>query len=104
MKIKPGFEGVDIDVRMAQHRSTMPGCKLEYLIYCNDSKLIETNILKRYDSKRWITNHEWLFDIQTSHVIKSVRTILDILNIEYTEEMNLEEYNNEILSDFNFDD
>jgi hypothetical protein len=40
----------------------------------------------------------------TSHVIKSVRTILDILNIEYTEEMNLEEYNNEILSDFNFDD
>ena len=40
----------------------------------------------------------------TSHVIKSVRTILDILNIEYTEEINLEEYNNEILSDFNFDD
>ena len=40
----------------------------------------------------------------TSHVIKSVRTILDILNIEYKEEMNLEEYNNEILSDFNFDD
>ena len=40
----------------------------------------------------------------TSHVIKSVRTILDILNIEYTEELNLEEYNNEILSDFNFDD
>ena len=72
-------------------------------------KTTYNNLVKAFgpshqDDGGYKTNHEWLFDIQTSHVIKSVRTILDILNIEYKEEMNLEEYNNEILSDFNFDD
>jgi len=35
VKFKPGFEGVDIDVRLQQHRSTTPGIKLEYLVYSN---------------------------------------------------------------------
>ena len=95
-KYKPGFEGVDISVRLAQHRSTTPGIRLEYLIYTNDAKLIETNVLKKYESKRLVTNHEWLFDIDVIHIIKSTRTILDVLNIEYTEEENIKNYNEQI--------
>lgn len=100
IKFKPGFEGVDIDTRLQQHRSTTPGIKLEYLIYSKDASLIETAVLKRFESKRKVTNHEWIFDIDVNYIIKSTRTILDVLNIEYIEEKNIEEYNNQIMLDF----
>jgi len=101
VKFKPGFEGVDIDIRLQQHRSTTPGIKLEYLIYSKDASLIETTVLKRFESKRKLVNHEWIFDVDVNYIIKSTRTILDILNIEYIEEKSIEEYNNQIISDFN---
>lgn len=99
-KFKPGFEGVDIDVRMQQHRSTMPGCKLEYLIYTKDAELVEKSVLKRFESKRIFANHEWVYDVDVNYIIKSTRTILDVLNIEYTEEDTLEDYNEQIMTEF----
>ena len=100
VKFKPGFEGVDIDTRLQQHRSTTPGIKLEYLIYSKDASLIETTVLKRFESKRKVVNHEWIFDVDVNYIIKSTRTILDVLNIEYIEEKSIEEYNNQIMLDF----
>jgi hypothetical protein len=100
VKFKPGFEGVDVFTRMQQHRSTMPGCRLEYLIYSNDSDLVEKAVLKRFESKRKIVNHEWIFDVDVDYIKKSTRTILDVLNIDYIEEMDLEEYNDQIKVDF----
>ena len=100
MKFKPGFEGVDIDVRMAQHRSTMPGCKLEYLIYSDDADLVEKAVLKRFESKRKFANHEWVYDVNVDFIIRNTRTILDVIGIVYTEEKNIEEYNNQIKGDF----
>ena len=100
VKFKPGFEGVDIDTRLQQHRSTTPGIKLEYLIYSKDASLVETAVLKRFESKRKVANHEWIFDVDVNYIIKSTRTILDILNIEYIEEKSIEEYNNQIMLDF----
>ena len=100
VKFKPGFEGVDVFTRMQQHRSTMPGCRLEYLIYSNDSDLVEKAVLKRFESKRKIVNHEWIFDVDVDYIKKSTRTILDVLNIEYIEETDLEEYNEQIKTDF----
>lgn len=52
VKFKPGFEGVDVFTRMQQHRSTMPGCRLEYLIYSNDSDLVEKAVLKRFEREK----------------------------------------------------
>ena len=100
VKFKPGFEGVDIDTRLQQHRSTTPGIKLEYLIYSKDASLVETAVLKRFESKRKVANHEWIFDVDVNYIIKSTRTILDVLNIEYIEEKSIEEYNNQIMLDF----
>jgi hypothetical protein len=85
VKFKPGFEGVDIDVRLAQHRSTMPACKLEYLVHSADADLIERNVLKRFESKRVFKNHEWIYDVDVSYIIKSTRTIMDVLSVEYKE-------------------
>jgi hypothetical protein len=101
IKNKPGFEGVDIDVRLQQHRSTTPACKLEYLIYSKDAKLVETAILKKFENKkRNFKNHEWLFDVDVDHLIKSVRIIMDILGIEYEEEKDIAKYNRQIEMDF----
>lgn len=100
VKFKPGFEGVDIDTRLQQHRSTTPGIKLEYLIYSKDASLVETAVLKRFESKRKVVYHEWIFDVDVNYIIKSTRTILDVLNIEYIEEKSIEEYNNQIMLDF----
>lgn len=100
VKFKPGFDGVDINFRLQSHRSTMPACKLEYLIYCNDADLVERAVLKKFESKRKFANHEWVYDVDISHIIKNTKTILDVLNITYTEECEIAEYNNQILTDF----
>jgi len=97
LKFKPGLEGSDINRRLAEHRSTTPAIKLEYLVYTKDNVLLEKNILKRYKVKRSYQNHEWIFDITREHLIESVKTLLSFLNIEHTEEENLEEYNNSIM-------
>ena len=85
---------------MQQHRSTMPACKLEYLIYTNDAYLLEQAVLKRFESKRMFANHEWVYDVEVNYIIKSTRTILDVLNIEYTEENTIEDYNEQITTEF----
>jgi hypothetical protein len=57
---------------------------------------LEKNILKRYKVKRTYQNHEWIFEITKEHIIDSVNFLVNFLNIEYTEEKNLEEYNKDI--------
>jgi hypothetical protein len=100
MKFKPGFEGVDVFTRLQQHRSTMPGCKLEFLIYSKDADMVERAILKRFESKRNIANHEWIFEVDIDSIIKATRGIMSVICIDYTEEENLEEYNDQIDVDF----
>jgi hypothetical protein len=96
IKFKPGIDGSDINRRLAEHRSTTPAIKLEYLIYTKDNAILEKNILKRYKVKRTYQNHEWIYEISKEHIVDSVKFLVDFLNIEYTEEKNLEEYNNNI--------
>ena len=45
-------------------------------------------------------NHEWVYDVEVNYIIKSTRTILDVLNIEYTEENTIEDYNEQITTEF----
>jgi hypothetical protein len=97
-KNKPGIDREDINVRLAQHRSTTPSIKLEMLIYTDKCSLVETIMLERYKSKRNFQNHEWIFDVEKDHLIRSVHSILDLCCIEYTEELELDEYNKQIFS------
>ena len=99
IKFKPGIETENINIRMAAHRSSFPGVKLEYLIYTKDCALLEKSILKRYKSKRNFKNHEYIYDIDKKHIIDSVKTLLEFLSISYTEEVNLELYNTQIEND-----
>jgi hypothetical protein len=96
IKFKPGKDGSNINRRLAEHRTTTPAIKLEYLIYTKDNTILENNILKRYNVKRIYQNHEWIYETTKEHIIDSVKLLLDFLNVEYTEEKNLEEYNKHI--------
>lgn len=100
VRFKPGFDGVDINNRLQQHRSSLPGCKLEFLIYSDSANLVETLILTCFEEKRYIHNKEWLFDIDIQTIIRQTRTIMNVSNIKYTEEEDLTIYNEEILEDF----
>jgi hypothetical protein len=96
LKCKPGMDGEDINVRLQQHRSTTPAIKLEYLIYTDKCVLIENTILEKYSTRRKFLNHEWVFDVEIEEVIASVKTLLNFLGVDYTEETNLEKYNSQI--------
>lgn len=100
IRFKPGFDGVDINNRLQQHRSSMPGCKLEFLIYSENANLVETIVLTCFDEKRYIHNKEWLFDVDIQTIIRQTRAMLNVTNIKYTEEEDLRIYNEEILEDF----
>ena len=84
VKYKPGIETVDINVRLQQHRSTTPCIKLEMLIYTKDCSLLEKNILTRYKTNRKYINHEWIYEVSKEHIITSIKTQLDFLEIQYT--------------------
>ena len=83
-KYKQGFEGVDINIRLAQHMSTVPWIRLEMLVYASaaECRLLEKAILTRYSSKRKYNNHEWVYDIDKDHIMQSTRTMLEFLGIE----------------------
>jgi len=94
-KFKIGIDDVNINVRLAQHRTTLPALKLVFLIYVAKNKLIEEAMLERYvDSRRPFMNHEWIYDIDSSHIVNNIITQCDFLGLDYTVEENLETYNN----------
>jgi len=99
-KCKAGFEGVNINMRLQEHRTSLPGCKLEFLIYSEYAKLVETAVFAKFDFVRIIKNKEWLFNIDYKELIKGTRVILDAINIKYTQEDNIKAYNEQIYLDF----
>jgi hypothetical protein len=96
VKYKVGIDREDINVRLAQHRSTTPKILLEYLLYTEKCALIETTMMERYESKRKYANHEWIYDTSLEHVITSVQTFISFAGIEATREENIESYNKEV--------
>ena len=96
-KYKVGIEGVDVNVRLQQHRSTTPAIRLEYLVYTDKNGLLEAAMLERFrDSRTPFQNHEWIYNVDLKHIIRSVGTLIDFLGIDVTEERDLEDYNKDV--------
>lgn len=95
-KFKVGFDGEDINARLQMHRTSLPGAQLELLVYAEKSRLVETNMLQRYESLRKYNNHEWIYDIDIDHLRDSVNTILNFLGIKHTFEENVASYNAQV--------
>ena len=96
-KYKVGIDDVDINVRLQQHRSTTPAIKLEYLLYTDKNKVLETNILLRFqDNREPFGNHEWIYNVDINHIVRSVGTLVEFLGIDVTEEKELVDYNKDV--------
>ncbi len=96
MKYKGGIEEVDVNVRMATHRSITPGVKIEYLCYTDKCVLIEEAILQKYEKNRKYLNHEWIYDVDIKDIIVSVKTLINFLELKVEVEEDVSKYNNQI--------
>lgn len=98
LKYKVGIDNKDINTRLRQYRTSIPATKLEFLLYTDDNKLIEDNVLRRYLEKRnKYKNHEWIYDMEVSHIIDSIMTNINYLGIDYTLEKDIQKYNDSCL-------
>jgi hypothetical protein len=103
--VKVGIEGVDINNRLQQHRTTLPTARIDYLIYTQDNELLERCLLRKYRSDLApFLNHEWIFDVDKEKIIKSAEMILKFLKIDYTVEKDIGKYNKIIESILNPDE
>ena len=96
--IKIGVSG-KITNRSGSYRTSNPYCKLLFLIYSNESDLIEKNIKHKYEKNLYSLNSECVADVDVEILIKSVFDICELLNINYTRETEeeIEKFNRNII-------
>lgn len=91
---KVGIDDVDINVRLAQHRTSLPNLKIHFLVYTKDNKDLENIVLKRHkEARKLFLNHEWLFDTELVDIVDSVKTLLGFISSDYTIEEDIDKYN-----------
>ena len=96
-KFKIGIDGKDINRRLSEHRTTLPSTRLDYLIYTEDNDLLERSVLRKFkDNLHPFLNHEWIFDVEKDSIIESIKFISKYLGTTFTEESELNKYNDRI--------
>lgn len=91
---KVGIDDTNINRRLAEHRTALPGLKLEYLVYTSKNAFLEQAILLKFESSRnSYKNHEWIFDQSIDVLIEQTKFTLDCYNIDYTIEKEIQKYN-----------
>ena len=91
---KVGIDDVDINVRLAQHRTSLPNLKIHFLVYTKHNKELENTVLIRHqEARKLFLNHEWLFDTELVDIVDSVKTYLGFISSEYTIEEDIDKYN-----------
>ena len=91
---KVGIDDKNINRRLAEHRTTLPGLKLEFLAYTSKNSFLEQAILLKFEgSRNSYKNHEWIFDKSIRDLIEQSKFTLDCYNIDYTIEKDIEKYN-----------
>lgn len=83
----------NINARLRTYRTSMPDCKINYLLYLTENKLLEKCIKTRYEKKLIQKNHEYVIDISEESLIKCIKSLVKYLNMETTEETTLALYN-----------
>lgn len=81
-RIKIGFTK-DITDRVTVYRTSNPFCKLLYVMYTEDCLLLETSIKKKYEKERFPKNSEFICNISLETLIKEIKNITELINIEY---------------------
>ena len=97
VRYKIGIDDTSINERLRTYRTSIPGTKLEFLIYTDKNRLIEQSILQRYeDSTGNYANHEWIFNVEVDKLVEAVNTYINFANIKCEYEVKICEYNKDI--------
>jgi hypothetical protein len=93
-RYKVGIDDIDVNVRLAQHRTTSPYIRVEMVMYTAKNRLIEEAMLERYtEYRKPFSNHEWIHNIDLEHILSSVQTFVQFLSIDHTLGDSIEAYN-----------
>ena len=93
--VKVGYDDIDINTRLEAHRTTYPSLKLHYLCFTPHAKLLETNMLIRFEKKKLMLNHEVILDVPINTLIESANTFITFCDFPATIESqeDLDKYN-----------
>lgn len=84
----------NINRRLKEHRTDVPYYKLKYLIYIQTEKMavfLETSLKLRFESD--LPNNEIIVNTKLEDIINHIRQQAQTCNIPYTEDPNIEKYN-----------
>ncbi len=92
----------DIDVRMAQYRTSMPHSNLKCLVYTNDHEFLETLVKKRFLKYLCESNREYIANVALKCITDMVATSAKKYNLEATFETReeLEMYNKTVDNEY----
>lgn len=83
--IKAGISKKDVNNRLAQERTSVPGMILILILYLPKAKFLEDCMLNKLEKYRIRLNHEFL-KLKPENFVKEVKKTLDFMNLKYTEE------------------
>lgn len=84
----------NINDRLSDYRTIVPECKILFLVFLENNKILEDCIISKYRKVLTHQNHEYILSVGLDDLILSIKKLLKFLNIENTIEQKLELYNN----------
>ena len=96
-KYKVGIDHVDINIRLQQHRTSIPSLHLDFLVYTDKNSIIEQGMLTKFDAcRKNYLNHEWIMEVELDDLVTSVKFIISYFHLNATYENDIESYNKDI--------
>ena len=83
----------NINARLRTYRTSMPDCKINYLLYLTPHRLLEHCLKLKFQQNLVQKNHEYLIDTDQDSIIRAIKSLAKYLNIEATEDTSLSLYN-----------
>ena len=96
-KYKVGIDHIDINIRLQQHRTSIPSLRLDFLVYTDKNSIIEQGMLTKFDGcRKNHLNHEWIMEVELDDLVTSVKFIINYFHLNATYENDIESYNKDI--------
>ena len=90
--LKIGYTN-NINARLRTYRTSMPDCKINFLVYLTEHKLLESCLKNRFSDKMVQKNHEYVLDVEEKTLVKSITSLVKYLKMDATYEDKLALYN-----------
>jgi hypothetical protein len=81
----------NINDRLENYRTSMPDCKLEFLVFVEDCELLEKCIKHKFRENFIENNHEYIHGLNLEKIIDGIKNVISEINlpIKYCENLDL---------------